>query len=392
VSSSTKYKPKLAIILSRFPYPLEKGDKLRAYHQIKDLSTEFEIHLFCTTDTGISEKQREKLRDYCSAIHVFKLNKVRQALRLLITMFTYKPFQVAYFTQTPIKKKIQKKMEELSPDYIFCQMLRVSEYVKDIHSCPKTLDFMDALSKGMERRAQKSYYPIKWIFAEEARRLQKYESKIFDYFEHQIIISKQDQTYITHPDASKIHVLSNGISDDFLKSSNSEKKYDLLFTGNMSYAPNVLACAYIHEQIKPLLDKKIKIALVGANPHRSVKSYHSEQVLVTGWVENIRTYYLASKVFLAPMFSGSGMQNKILEAMASGLPCITTNLVNNAIGAKVGEEILIAETPEDFIKQIQSLMDDDDLYTSISEKAKKFVTEKYNWKELNQKLSTIIRG
>ncbi|MCE3294722.1 MAG: hypothetical protein K0R65_436 [Crocinitomicaceae bacterium] len=396
MTSSPKYKQKLLVVLSRFPYPLEKGDKLRAYYQLIGLSEEFDLHVFCTTDCEVSPADLEKIRPYCKELKVFRLKKGLILLNVLGAFITGKPFQVAYFYQRWIARKIRQRMEELRPDHIFCQLVRVSEYVKNYHSCPKTIDLMDALSKGMERRAQDAPFYMKWFFREESARLKRYESKVLDYFEHTVIISGQDKRYIIHPKNSSIRVIPNGVGERFFNfKEQTAKTCDLIFTGNMSYAPNVQASQFLVKKLLPVLEKDypgIRTDLVGATPAPSVKSLTSSRVRVTGWVDDMRPYYAGAEIFIAPMFSGSGMQNKILEAMAMGIPCITTRLANNAVLAKDGEEIILAETEAEMCAAVKSLKSDPELYAKIAHNAREFVSSRYNWKAMNGKLVEVIRG
>ncbi|MFN5416382.1 MAG: glycosyltransferase [Flavobacteriia bacterium] len=393
---SPKYKEKLVVVLSRFPYPLEKGDKLRAYYQLKELSEVFEIHLFCTSESEINNLSHVQIATFCKEIHIYNLKKGIILLNIFKSLFTKIPFQVAYFSQNWIKKDIERKINIIQPNHIFCQLIRPAEYVKNIHSCPKTIDLMDALSKGMERRIEDSNWLLKQIFREEARRLRHYETKILDYFEHATIISNQDKSYIIHPKNQEIKVIPNGVGDKFTHFNKiPQKKYDLIFTGNMSYAPNVKACIFISQILYPKLIKvnpNYQIALVGATPSKSVLKCANKNISVTGWVDDIREKYAESKIFIAPLFSGSGLQNKILEAMAMGVPCITTSLVNNAILAQKEKEIIIADTADEMVDAIFRLNSDEDLYNEIARNAKEFVNNKYTWNESNKLLIEVLKS
>jgi glycosyltransferase involved in cell wall biosynthesis len=394
VNSSKKYKKKLVVCLSRFPYPLEKGDKLRAFFQIRDLSEFFEIYLICTIENHVKTEELDLLKKYCKEIHLFKLNRFTQIFNLLINFLSIKPFQVVYFTQYKIKKNIGFLLQKIKPDHIFCQLIRPAEYVKNYHDCPKTLDIMDALSKGMERQSKNSNFFMKLFYREESERLKKYERQIINYFENILIISKQDKEFILHPNKDKIIVLPNGVNEAFIDKTNLnfEKNIDILFTGNMNYFPNIEACKYIYKELYPFFKlNKIKTTICGANPSKVIQKLNQNDFEVTGWVEDIKRVYLKSKIFIAPMFSGTGMQNKILEAMALGIPCITTTLANNAILAKPNEEILIANTKEEFISSINLCLNDKDLYSKLAKNSQNFILENYNWKKINQNLSEIIK-
>lgn len=384
-------KPTLLILLSRFPYPLEKGDKLRAYHQIVDLSSKFKIVLVCLTDYKINDYDKNALRPFCYEIYVFKLNKLYQFLNLSFCLLTDKPFQTAYFWQFHIHKQIKKIIQISKPDYIYSQLIRTTEYVKDYHACPKILDYMDAFSKGIERRIQEQNWFKKIFFKQEFIRLKNYERYIYEYFEEHIIISEQDRNFILHKKSDEISIIKNGVSKHFLENNkNLNKTHDLIFTGNLSYPPNVAASLYLVNKILPLLNNKINLLISGVNPHPSINKLASSKVELTGWVEDISDSYLRSKVFVAPMFIGTGLQNKLLEAMALGIPCITTTMANKALGAIPEESILIADNEFEFKSQIERLLEDAILYNKLKENAYKLVTNNFTWHSINEHLAELI--
>lgn len=394
--SSPINKPVLAVILSRFPFPLEKGDKLRAYYQIKDLSKDFDIELICISDIKVSAENLKELDAFCKNIHVFQLNKIGMLWSLFTGLFSKKPFQVHYFYQRWIHQKINEIILKTKPQHIYCQLIRASEYVKNHHQCKKTLDYMDALSKGMERRMQSAKGARKELMKTESKRLTAYERSIFDYFEFHTIISKQDRQFILHPKQNTIQIIPNGVDQKFFEFDiQPSPPFDLVFTGNMSYPPNIEAALYIKNQLMPLLEKEIptiQCLISGANPTNQLKKCDAPNFNVSGWVEDIRDSYASARIFIAPMMLGTGLQNKLLEAMAMGLPCITTTLANNALKAIPNEQILIADQEIDFVIQIQRLINDSVYYQQIAEAGKAFVKENYQWSAINERLVGMIES
>jgi len=385
---------KIFVLLSRFPYPLDKGDKLRAYYQIKELSTFHEIHLCCLDDNNISSEHLSELESFCKTVNVIKLRKWQIALNLFIGLFSSLPFQVWYFYQTHAHRKIKKLIQDIQPNHIYCQLLRTTEYVKNEHSIPKTLDYMDTFSKGMERRIENGGWKKPFIKAE-FQRLKKYENLIFEYFENKTIISKQDQELIFHPNRSKIEIIPNGIDLSKFTPLEVDKEYDLVFVGNMRYAPNIESALFIAKEILPLLLKEkpdTKILLSGSSPTKAVLDLASENITVSGWVDDIRESYAKGKIFFAPLNIGTGLQNKLLEAMAMGIPCITSNLANNALHATNNKEILIGETPEQYKKLILDLLSDHDKSKSIAIAGKQYVENTFNWTGSTQKLIRLIEN
>lgn len=385
---------KLFILVSRIPYPLEKGDKLRAYHQIKRLAQKHEVHLCCLSDKEIDPTAIEHLRSIVHELYIFKLNKLVIGGRLLRGLLSDKPFQVHYFYQAAIQRKINILLKNIRPDHIYCQLIRCTEYVKNYHSCGKTLDYMDALSAGHRRRIKQSKGIYKILLQEESKRLTAYENRIFDYFEHHTIISSQDRDLIYHQQRNEIVVIPNGVDSEFFKPISSEKSYELLFTGNMNYPPNIHGAKYLVEEILPLLEKKGKhcqLLIAGANPSKEVLDMGKlPNVTVSGWLEDIRWAYGQAQIFVAPMFIGSGLQNKLLEAMSMALPCVTTSLSANAFSKEQKECLLISDTKEGICDHIIHLLENSTHFQQAGNSGRALVLKDFGWEATVDKLNLTM--
>lgn len=391
--NSAASRHKLLIVLSRFPYPLEKGDKLRAFYQIRELSKYYRIYLFCLSDSEVTDEQLNSLSGYCETILWHKLNKWGIAIRLVINIFRSLPFQVAYFNSLRAKRQLNDLVNRVKPDHIYCQLVRTTELIKNYHTCPKTLDFMDALSVGMERRATRVSGIKRILFQEESKRLRDYERRIFNYFEHHTIISKQDLFHIAHPEQKKIVVVPNGIDEHFFEEKEVTKEFDLVFVGNLSYAPNIEAVLFLVKEILPLLPGR-SLLISGATPANEILHLvkGKKQITITGWTDDIRESFRKGKIFIAPMFIGTGMQNKLLEAMALGTPCITTSLANNAIQSQNAIHLLVADDTQEMIDAVKKLESDDKLRSQLVSHAQTFVRERYSWTKSAQQIHNLISG
>lgn len=385
-------KPEILIILSRFPFPLEKGDKLRAYYQLIELSSHYQIHLITLSEGKIDPADYHEVSRYCKSVSVHRLTLLSKLSSMFLAFLNNRPFQTGYFYRSSAKREINRIIKGHPISHIYCQLVRTTEYVKDIHHIPKTLDYMDALSSGIKRRISKQPWYVRWFFKMEATRMTQYERVIFDYFEVKTIISDQDRNLIPHPDKDQILCISNGVDPSFLETRPRPEHYDLVFVGNMSYPPNIDAVSYIVHQLLPELPGRT-LLIAGANPHQKVLELAKghPQVHVSGWMEDIRDAYCNGKVFLAPMLSGTGMQNKLLEAMALETPCVTTSLANNAIHASADEEILVADNKQELITAVHSLLESNIMRTEISERAKELIRSKYLWKNTTEPLIESIR-
>lgn len=383
----------IAFLLSRFPYPLDKGDKLRAYHQIKHLSKTHTISLICLSEQEVPQAHIDHLNQFCKEIRIYPIRKPDILLGLFWALFSGLPFQVGYFFRNKLKKSIWVDLDNFAPDAIFCQLVRMSEYVKNYKHPNKVLDYMDVFSSDMRRRQNVSAGPSKWVFAMESKRIEKYEETIFPSFQKHSIISTQDRELLPILNKSRIEVIPNGTDVDIAFSSPIDKKYDILFFGNLSYTPNVESAVFLAQKVVPVLVKKhpnLKVLIAGATPHKRVLALANTNIEVKGWVDDKWACFASAKVFAAPMLINVGMQNKILEAMAVKTPSVATTLANNAIGAKPGSEIIVADNAEDFVAAINNLINNQQLAAEIAANAYTFVSANYSWQATTKQLEEYL--
>ena len=374
---------KILVVLSRVPWPLDKGDKLRAYYQLRELAKNHSIHLVALNDKPLHPDAKKELEKYCDSLHIYNLNKIGMLWNILAAFFKGKPLQVGYFYNRAIHLKMKMLIRKLAPDHIYAQLVRTADYVSG-EQISKTLDYQDALSAGLKRRFEKEKGLKQFLLKFEYRRMKTYERKVFDEFDIKTIITAEDRELIPHPQKEQILIVPNGVDMDFFHPLEAEKIYDIVFTGNMNYPPNILAARFLVNEILPFVRKEmpeVKVLIAGADPHASVKELASGQVTVSGWMEDIRTAYASSKVFVAPMQIGTGLQNKLLEAMAMKIPAVSSKLANKALKARPGEQIRVAweSKPKQFAGQIVDLLSKPERARTQAEEAFKFVQQKYSW-------------
>lgn len=381
---------KIFVLLPRIPYPLEKGDKLRAFNQIKQLAKRNEIVLCALNDNAKVNEQDafRALQPYCQSINFIRINKLQILLGLVRAFFKGLPMQCGYFYNRKAAKRIDKLIQKHKPDMLYGQLLRVAEYIrhKDI---PKALDYQDIFSYGMKRRADIASSLTRPIYNMEYRRLKRYEAAIFEDFDVRTIISEPDRKLFPHEQRDEILIIPNGVDHDYFKPQEREKKYDLVFTGNMSYPPNVNAVEYLANEILPIVWKSLPettLYIAGATPDPKVKKAASEKIIVSGWLDDIRDAYAQSRVFIAPMRIGTGLQNKLLEAMSMRLPAITSPLANASLGAKPNEEILIGSNAEEMAKNILTLLTDAQKAEQIAQAGFEFTNRVYDWGRATERL------
>lgn len=384
-------KPRLLFLTSRFPYPLEKGDKLRAYHLIRHLSRDFDVYLFAINEKPLSENQTVALQPWCTAIETAVISKAQSAVSM--SLRHHLPFQIAYFFTNEALNKLEKFAAEVKPEVIFCHLIRMTEYARRIPAKVKVLDYMDAFAVGMERYRENSNWWMKGPAHIEYKRLRRYEDKAFGYFHYHTIISEQDKGHIDHPEQARIDVIPNGVDFDFFHPMEAIKKYDILFTGHMSYPPNIASAVYTAQELFPLLKLQqpdITCLIAGAEPSPKVKALEGNGITVKGWMDDIREAFAHSRVMVAPMLISIGLQNKILQAMIMKIPCVISPMANNALGAEHGKHLLVAETPTQYRDYILRLLNDEALYQEMAENGYHFIKEHFSWEHHSGVISKKI--
>ena len=392
--SANSYAMKIFVLLPRIPYPLEKGDKLRAFNQIKQLAKHNEIVVCALNDSNkVSEQDAFRaLQPYCLSINFIKTSKAQILAGLVWAFVKGLPMQCGYFYNRKAVKKIDALIAKHKPDMLYCQLLRTAEYIRR-KSLPKAIDYQDIFSYGMKRRANIASFVTRPIYAMEYRRLKRYEAAIFDDFDIRTIISEPDRALFPHEKRNEILIIPNGVDHNYFKPQECEKKYDLVFTGNMSYPPNVNAVEYLANEIMPIVWKTLPettLYIAGATPDPKVKKAASERIIVSGWLDDIRTAYAQSRVFIAPMRIGTGLQNKLLEAMSMHLPAITSPLANASLGAKPGEEILIGSNAEEMARHIITLLNYPPKAKQIAQAGFDFTNRVYDWGKATERLEEAM--
>ncbi|HEX8426008.1 glycosyltransferase [Hymenobacter sp.] len=386
---------KLLVLLSRFPFPLDKGDKLRAYHQLRYLARHHEICLFCLSDEDVPAAGYAAVRPLCGGgLHVHRLHRPGIAANMALALLRALPLQVGYFYDARVQRRLDALISDFQPDHVYCQLVRMAHYVRAYAGrLPMTLDYMDVFSTGMLRRAEQSSWLESKVYSHEGRRLLTYEAAAFDWFQCHTIISEQDRQLIEHPRRDEIGIVRNGIDTDFFQPHAAAKTHDMLFCGNMSYHPNVDAVEFLALEILPLVRRthpSARLLIAGTTPAPRVLALASEAVTVSGWIDDIRDAYAAARVFVAPMRVGTGLQNKLLEAMAMELPCVTTPLANNALHGRLGQDILVGESTAELADCITSLLTDATKATHLATHGRLFVQEYYDWEASATQLEALF--
>ena len=387
---------KILFLTSRIPYPPNRGDRLRVFNFIRSLSDEHEIHLVSFIE---SEHQRERTKDlnvYCSQIHLVPLSALASILNVFFNIWRKYPLQALFYRSRKMKRLLSELLHAENFDLIYIHLFRMAPYLEEYSQIYKVVDLTDVVSKEMELSIPYRNGLSKLVYRIEKDRVRKYELDVVRNFDESWLISKADALMLEQavPDA-KINIVRNGVDTDTFHPLDAVEKHEkqLIFVGHMSVPHNVDAAVYLTEEIYPLLKvhyPNLNLVLAGAHPNPKIESLSKiGGVKVTGFVEDLNQVLNESMIFVAPLRFAAGVQNKVLEACAAGVPVVTSKMVGEGIGLTDGVNVLYAAGAENFAQQIRKLLDNPEMQKDLANNAREFVLRHYNWLLVNSRISEI---
>ena len=330
---------RILVVLPRFPYPLEKGDKLRAYHQLRQLAAGHEVHLLALSHSNVKDEHLAALRPHLGSITVVQLRPLACLLGILLFFLRGKPLQLGWWSSRKARRQCSRLLHQLKPDVLYCQMVRTLPTVQGAN-IPIVLDYQDALSLNLHRRGQHSPIPLRWMLGYESRALLRTEQRALRPLAATTIISPIDRDAIIAnipiAQTATPHLVPNGVD----------------------------------------------------TPKPAVRALASTKVSVSGYMQDIRAAYRSADIFVAPMLIGSGMQNKLLEAMSMQLPCITTPIAATPLA---GSPVLVASTPESLAHLIVSLIENPAARTLLGTQGRQYVLAHHAWPATVAPLADLLQ-
>ena len=394
---SKKVKQKLLILFYRPPYPITGGDKIRMHQNLKILSKQYNIDVLFINNEKTNDNIKNNILEFANNIFIFEFKKYKF---YLVTFFGFllnkRPLQVNYYYFKKIQKWIDKHINNY--EIVFCHTIRTAEYVKN-KPMFKIIDFVDAISMNYEKAANKSSFGLwKLLYNIDKKRVLKYELNLLNLFDKKIIISDVDRKYILSKSIKpkNINIVQNAVDIKPIKPIKEEEEY-IVFVGKMNYEPNVSAVKYFSSKVFPKILEKfpnLKFYIVGVFPTKKVKELSGKRnIQVFGYVEDLDEIITNSKLVVAPMISGAGIQNKILMAMALGKCVLTTEIGAEGLNKfdKENNKLLeIGNTAEELTLKTIILLQNDKSRSTIGINGYNYIKNHFSFNKVEQDLLSVI--
>ena len=388
-------KKSILVLTPRFPYPVIGGDKLRIYQLCKVLASRYRLTLLSLCESQDEMDIAIPDDGVFAQVERVLVPKWQSYLNTLLALPTQTPLQIAYYRSRAFATATRCLLPQ--HDGVFSHLIRTGDYVRSIDK-PKILEMTDAISLNYCRVKQlKNAGGLKGIiYRLEADRLLAYERAVVDDFDLSVLVSPTDKEFLFGQQTREnVLVCSNGVDLNGLPYSPPViASKVIVFIGNMRTVQNLDACHYFCEDILPLLRQRgdYRFRIVGAMSAELAEQFrHYEGVEVTGRVESIAAVVTDAAIGVCPMRIGAGVQNKVLEYMALGLPTVTTTLGYEGIHAQPDKDLLIADTPREFVQQIEKLASNSDDAVTMAQCARQFVEETHEWSAMLQPLMNKVQ-
>lgn len=374
---------RILVLTPRFPYPVVGGDRLRIYEICRELSKHYELSLLSLCESEAEMCSPPPTDGVFGKIERVFLPRWRSVLNVLAAVPGQTPLQIAYYQSAAFAGRVR----ELLPEHDLCiaHLIRTGHYVRQAGT-PVILEMTDAISLNYRRvRELEKVRGFKsWVYRFEAERLLRYERAALESFAAVTLVSELDRAFLLDGrGGGNVVVCSNGVDLDalpFRERRTSEPA--IAFIGNMASIQNLDACFYFAEEILPRVRGRLRctfrvVGRIGASDARRLRAMDGVEVF--GNVESVPEAVGNARVGVAPVRLGAGVQNKVLEYMALGLPVITSPVALEGLQARAGSDLLVAATPEEYAVQLETLWHDEVLRTRLAASAYRYVRENHSW-------------
>ena len=397
---------KILFLSLRCPYPPHRGDRIRSYNFIKQLSKQHAVTLVYFAESETDIESAKHLEPFCERIEWVRFHRSFARLNAGVHCLSKHPLQLHYWYAPQMQRRINELLTQERFELIHAQLFRMGQYVTEVQGPTKVLDLCDSLALNLSRRAKLESNPWlakikldctpkRFLVKLEEKRVRRYEVDIMKAFDCGTVVARFDRDYLlAQDDTLNLSIVPMGVDLGYFQPNPiTQPAPMLLFTGTMNYFPNTDAVIYFCDEVFPRIRERHPKAcfyVVGNHPSEPVKRLEAQEgVTVTGYVPDVRPYFEKASVFVAPLRAGSGIQTKNLEAMAMGVPVVTTSVGAMGLEADIGKELLVADTPTDFAEQVIHLLDNTCLRKTLAQTARTRVENSYSWEAIGARLKHV---
>ncbi len=384
----------ILFLSQRVPYPPNRGDKITTWRLIERFRREHKVHCVAFSHDASDEKAAKQLVEMGIPITTIPYNDRLKKLTSLPLLLTSKPLTLGVYGSN----ELQAKVDELTDwaDMAYAYSSSMGAFLERHDQLPRVMHMGELDSDKWHQYSLKTGFPMKWVYSREWRTLLEFERRIANSFTENVLCTPLEQRIFQEqiPGASST-VLRNGVDlEAFAPAADKAEPAHLVFTGVMNYYPNVDGCVWFAKEILPSVQARFpetRFTIIGSHPTPEIQALEKlEGVRVTGFVDSVTEWVHRGAIAVAPLRIARGIQNKVLEAMACGLPVVGTTSATQGVEGQPGRDYLVADDATAFGDAVCSLLDDPTQAQSLGKAARSFVEQNYNWETVFEHLDDIV--
>ncbi len=381
----------------RFPFPPKRGGKIRPFNMIRHLSASGHRVTVCSLARSPEEAaEGQGIAAHCAAFEVAQVSGPLQALRMVARLPLATPSSMGFFFSPSLQASVQRLLGAQKWDLIFVHCSSVAQYVEQVRDVPKILDFGDMDSQKWLEYANYKPFPLSLGYRLEGTKMLAAEKRLAQRFDLCTATTRAEwETLESYRTGVPTDWFPNGVDADFFCPTDEAYDADTLsFIGRMDYYPNQECMARFCTQIWPALKSRrpqLKLLIVGADPSPEMRKLGDlPGVTVTGSVPDVRPFVRRSALMVAPLNIARGTQNKILEAMAMGVPVVTSRVAAGGVDAESVTHFLVADTPQEYSDAILRILDDPAERQRLALAGRQRMLSNHAWPHSMERLDRII--
>ncbi len=385
---------RVLFLSQRVPYPPDRGDRIATWHLVERLARRHRVTVFAFREEEADEERADGLRQRGVEVRLFRLQRWRARARALRHLLTARPLTLALLASTELQEELDSCAGRM--DVVYAYSGCMGAFVMHHPELPRILHLSELDSDKWRQFAVRHPLPMKWIYRHEARTLLRFEREVARACDETVLCTPvEQQLFEKRIPAVRSTVIRNGVDlEVFHPGLRSPDPGLLVFTGVMNYFPNVDGCVFFAREVLPLIRSRhprTRFAIVGSRPARRIRALAGlPGVEVTGYVEDVRAYLGRAAVAVAPLRLARGVQNKVLEALAMGIPVVATPWAAQGIEGRPGHDYLVSDGAEELALEVCRILEDRELARQLARSGRRLVEDRYSWERTLAPLERLV--
>jgi polysaccharide biosynthesis protein PslH len=387
---------KILYLCHRFPFPPKRGGKIRPFNMIRHLANSHDVTVASLARSPEEAREGAGIASFCSRYVMAEVSNPIQVARMVARVPTVTPSSMGFFYSPVLARRVRDLLARDRYELIFVHCSSVAQYVESVRGIPKILDFGDMDSQKWLEYARYKPFPLSTGYWLEGKKLEREEIRLARQFDMCTATTRAEwETLASYGNGFDSDWFPNGVDSTFFAPTGEPYDPDTIsFVGRMDYYPNQESMFDFCANVLPLLRERrptIKLTIVGADPPPAVKKLgRLPGVTVTGSVPDVRPYVRGSALMVAPLNIARGTQNKILEAMAMGVPVVTSGVAAGGVDALEQEHFLVARTYQDYSAAVLRILEDPKERDRLARAGRDRVLRHHAWPYSMKRLDAVI--